>query len=334
MRSSLQEFFRPLALLALGIALCPFPGQAASAIKHRFLAVDNGGNRLLLVDQIGDRGWKVSIPAGSRDLQLLSGNKVLVSHGNGAAEYDLTTGAKGWSVSGYSGITSACRLDNGNTLIGGNVDGITLYEIAPDRTEKSKLNPKGVSDLRLFRRLENGNTLLALAGAHKVVEIDPKGAVLWSGNLTDKAYVAYRLANGHTLATSGEDFIVYDFDPAGKATLAAGGKARHPNARFLWFSGFEILANGNLFVANWNGHGREGQGPHAVEFDKDNNLVWSWEDHDAAATVTNVLTWEVVSSGVRERPRRGGYARRLMLLVTDLLGRASVHQGNRMPSNP
>src|SRR5215217_948205 len=111
-------------LLALGAT-----GFAQAQIQHRFLAVDNGGNKLLLVDQIGNAGWTVSIPAGSRDLQRLPGNKVLVSHGNGAAEYDLTTGAKGWSVTGYSNITTAVRLANGNTLLGGNNAGITLVEI-------------------------------------------------------------------------------------------------------------------------------------------------------------------------------------------------------------
>jgi hypothetical protein len=58
------------------------------------LAVDNGLNKLLLVDEITKKGWTISIPAGSRDLQLLPGNKVLVSHGDGAAEYDLITVAK------------------------------------------------------------------------------------------------------------------------------------------------------------------------------------------------------------------------------------------------
>jgi hypothetical protein len=304
------------------------PAAAQAALKHRFLAVDNGGNKLLLVDQTGGKSWSVSIPAGSRDLQLLPGNKVLVSHGNGAAEYDLATGAKGWSITTYSNITTATRLDNGNTLLAGNVDGITLYEVAPDKAEKSKVNAKSLTDLRLARRLKNGNTLLGLAGGHKVVEIDPKGATVWSADLTDKAYVAYRLENGHTIATSGEDYIVYDIAQDGKATLRAGGKAKHGSARLLWFSGFEILPNGNVFVANWNGHGMEGKGPHAVEFDKDNNIVWSWEDHQAASTVTNVLTVDATGpSGLRERPKAvkaGNAAGRLFRGALDLLGRVQL----------
>lgn len=47
-----------------------------------------------------------------------------------------------------------------------------------------------------------------------------------------------------------------------------------------------------LVVANWLGDGNIGTGPHAVEFDANNKLVWSWEDHSAAQTITNLLVVE------------------------------------------
>jgi hypothetical protein len=282
--------------LALGLA-------AAQTPKHRFLAVDNGANKLLLVDETGGKGWTIAIPAGSRDLQLLAGNKVLVSHGDGAAEYDLATGAKGWSVAGFTGISTARRLANGNTLLGSSdADAVTLYEIAPDKSQKGKRVIPGLTDLRLLRPLDNGNLLLSLASPHKVVEVNAAGATVWTAALTDKAYVAMRLPNGHTLASSGEDCRIYDIAADGKATLAAGSLEKFPNDHFLWFSGFEVLPNGHYFVANWNGHGMEGKGPHAVEFDAANNLVWKWEDHAAASTVTNVLTVEAGTTGIRPVP--------------------------------
>lgn len=265
----------------------------SAAIKHRFLAVDNGLNKLLLVDEIDNKGWSISIPSGSRDLQLLSGNKVLVSHGDGAAEYDLTTGAKGWFVSGYTGVSTARRLANGLTLLGASdANSVTLYKVASDKTEKSKKVISGIGDLRLLRPLENGNFLLSLAAAHKVVEVDSSGKIVWNADLTDKGYLAIRLPNGHTLATSGQDCRLYDIDTAGKATLKVGSLEKFPSSGLLWFSGFEVLQNGHFFIANWNGHGMEGKGPHAIEFDESNNLVWKWEDHTAATDVTNVLSFE------------------------------------------
>jgi hypothetical protein len=91
----------------------------SSSIKHTLYMVDNGFNKLIFLNQKdASKNWTVSIPSGSRDLQLVANNKILVSHGNGAAEYDRTTGVKGWSISTYSGVLTAQRLANGNTLVG------------------------------------------------------------------------------------------------------------------------------------------------------------------------------------------------------------------------
>jgi hypothetical protein len=90
-----------------------------SSLKHVLYLVDNGFNKLVFLNQKDpSKNWTVAIPGGSRDLQLVANNKVLVSHGNGAAEYDRTTGARGWSVSTYAGVSTAQRLSNGNTLLG------------------------------------------------------------------------------------------------------------------------------------------------------------------------------------------------------------------------
>ena len=64
----------------------------------------------------------------------------------------------------------------------------------------------------------------------------------------------------------------------------------HPTAELRKFSGYSVVpGNGNILVANWLGDGNVGTGPHAVEFDADNNLVWSWKNFSAAQTVTNLL---------------------------------------------
>src|SRR5205085_140799 len=81
---------------------------SSGSIKHILYMVDNGFNKLLFLNQKDmSKSWTISIPSGSRDLQLVANNKILVSHGNGAAEYDRITGIKGWSVSTFSGVSTA-----------------------------------------------------------------------------------------------------------------------------------------------------------------------------------------------------------------------------------
>ncbi len=285
-------------------------------IKHILFMVDNGFSKLVYLNQKDpSKSWTVPIPIGSRDLQLVANNKVLVSHGNGAAEYDRTTGAKGWSISTYSGVSTAQRLANGNTLLGWSTAAsgttpakVMFSEVNSAGTEVSRVTVNNITTLRLARRLANGNTLFTGDINNdlmfKVFEVNPTGDIVWWQLLFgSRGYVATRLANGDTRATMGpigslhepgrDDNKVVQFGPTGDIVKFWGGMATHPNARLRKFSGFSVVpGNGNILVANWLGDGNIGTGPHAVEFDAENDLVWSWEDHSAAQTVTNVLVVE------------------------------------------
>lgn len=69
--------------------------------------------------------------------------------------------------------------------------------------------------------------------------------------------------------------------------LTAQAEVQHCFLDF--FSGFELLPNGHVVVANWLGRGKHEKGPHLVEFNDANECVWQWKDHVAARQVTNVL---------------------------------------------
>jgi hypothetical protein len=298
---------RPVqAVFALLFAALPL---LAAPIQHRFVCIDNGRNRLHLIDQFEpESSWSRDIPAGSRDLQILPGNRLLVSHGNGAAEYDLKTGKPlAWKVNDLSGINTAQRLPDGSTIFGANTaEGIRyyLYDSHAQR-QKTWLLPKA-KDLRLLRILPNGNLIHTTSTPeHRVVEVDRQGNVLHSVPLEGKGYKAIALPNGHVLATTGGTCTVVELDWQGKTYLRVGGKKENPKAGLDWFSGFDALPNGHILTTNWLGHGKQGTGPHLVEFDRDNHLVWQWEDHKLAAQITNVLVLDPPKQAAAEAPGPG-----------------------------
>jgi hypothetical protein len=282
------------------VALIASPSTPAARagqtrIRHRFLCVDNGKpNRLVHIDEREPGSdWSVEIPGGSRDLQLLEGGKVLVSHSSGAAEYDLADGKRGWSVAKFRGVNSARRLPCGNTILGENTRaGVLIHEVDRRGNEVGKLLLKGMKNLRLLRRLENGNTLLTVTGPNRVVEVDPRGKTIWEVRLPGKGYKAIRLPGGTTMVSTATARLVVELDPDGKTVWSAGGREKHPGVVFDCFSGFDRLESGNVVVANWLGHGNHGKGPHLIEFDRSNRIVWQWADHAAARQVTNVLVIE------------------------------------------
>ena len=287
MKSSLV---RIIAFLAVTVA---FASTARTAdVAHKFLGVDNKANNLIYVDQTDTKkSWTAAIPGGSRDLQVIDGNKVLVSHGNGAGEYDLATGKKLWAIDSFTGINSARRLDDGNTLLGGSgKGGITIY--TADRTGKTlgELVLKGLRDLRLMRRLKNGNILLTVGGPYRVIEVDTRGKIVWQAKIPGKGYKAVRLPCGNTLVSTASAAVIVELDADGKIVFSVGGKKEHPNILLDCFSGFDTLPNGNVVVANWLGHGNMGKGgQHLIEFDRKNKVVWTWGDNKTAKVLTNLL---------------------------------------------
>ena len=287
-----------------------------SAIKHSLFLVDNGANNLLYLNQKdSSKSWTVPIPGGSRDLQLIADNKVLVSHGNGAAEYDRTTGVKGWSIESFTGVSTAQRLANGNTLLGWSTAStassppkLMFSEVNNAGQEVSRKTINNITTLRLARRLPNGNSLFTGDTNNDlqfyVFEVDENCNIVKKHSLFGaRGYAASRLSNGDTQATIGpigalwepgrDDNKVLQLSPTGSIVKYWGGMTDHPDARLKKFSGFSsVPESANIIVANWLGDGNIGTGPHAVEFDDTNKLVWSWEDHVAAITITNLLVVE------------------------------------------
>ena len=161
----------PVAILLLAFATCLAQAEDRDQVelqtKHRLLAIDNHWNRLLYLDQCRPgKSWTIAIPGGSRDLQLVGDGKVLASHGNGAAEYDLATGRRlKWIVERYSQINTARRLANGNTLLGADTAaGVVLYELNRDGKQIDRRQSRGSRTCGCCGLVENGNLLMTVSG--------------------------------------------------------------------------------------------------------------------------------------------------------------------------
>jgi hypothetical protein len=104
------------ALACLGLA-----ALRAAPIRHEFLAIDEGlGNLLHVNENEPAKNWLVRIgKAHPRDMQLVGGGRLLISHDLGWSEYDVGTGKLLKDVAIYHDVSSARRLANGHTLLAG-----------------------------------------------------------------------------------------------------------------------------------------------------------------------------------------------------------------------
>ncbi|WP_373515489.1 hypothetical protein [Persicitalea sp.] len=285
-------------------------GKSPSSSPKQLLLRDEGLSQLSYVDfEYLEKSWNVPIPAG-RDLQLVGRGRVLVGTGNGYEERDIGTGQKVAELSTFKGTIAARRLRNGNTLLTGlnwqGKSGIVLLEVDGNGSVNKTIAYPGFEYVRLVRETDLGNFLITADDV--VFEGRPDGSIIWQANLDTKrksqhAWQAVRLAGGRTMVSGGFSANLQVFDESGSIVDTIGGPAE---VRPYFFAGFQILKNGNIVVANWQGHGADmgAKGNQLLEYTPVGKLVWSWQQDPAKfSSVQGVIVLDGLDS---DRPHTEG----------------------------
>jgi hypothetical protein len=286
----------PLRVLVLAAGLgCP--AAHSGPIQHEFIAVDEGLGNLLYVNELDPkRNWIVPIGhSRPRDLQLIGAGRLLLSHEKGYAEFDLSNGRREFDLASYSNVSSARRLPNGDTLLAYAVEGkpmgVFVAELSPQGREVRVTAYPG-DYVRLMRQTDRNTFLFGMND--KIGEGDGNGAFVWTAKAEGfrHAWKALRLPNGDTLASGGYGAFMVEFAPDGRIVRRFGGAADVPAEVHPYFYGtFQLLADGDVVVANWQGHGpgHGASGIQLLEFDAAGGIVWRWSDRSIISSVQGVL---------------------------------------------
>ena len=251
--------------------------------ERHLLLRDEGNSALHYVDMAEpDNNWHADVPQG-RDMQLVGGGRVMIGTQKGYQEYDIETGELVDEVDTFSKTLAATRLRNGNTLLVGtdwqDEDGIVLVEVDDDAEVVRTISNPDYSYARLVRQTADG-TFLVAADKH-ILELDEDGAVVWEATVEHSAkphaWIALRLASGETVVSSGYAANLQIFDADGD--LVTKIKAEGAEAHSYFYSGLQVLENGNFVVANWQNHGTGNgdSGIQVLELNADSEIVWSWK---------------------------------------------------------
>jgi outer membrane protein assembly factor BamB len=292
-----MRVFRILILSVVG----SFSLLAQNAIQHRFVATDESGHQILLVDEANPaKGWVVKQHA--RDLQLVGDNRVMVSVNgkggtakNGFLELDLDTGkiVRRVEVPGFKRVMTARRAADGTTYLGGyGPKGICIVQVGKDgKTLKTIDCAADIKNIRLMRRTATGTFLIG--SGPEIFEVDTAGKIVWRQKIAggNHIYKAVRLPNGNTFLASGYGAFLAEFSPEGKAVRTFGRTDGQKVAHPKFFADFQLLPNGHVVVANWMGHKREDsqKGQQLAEYDADGKLVWTWHDAKLAGCIHGVI---------------------------------------------
>ena len=178
-RRSLLGWVAATAIITLlPSALCH---AAATPMRHRFLAVDDGTHTLVHVDESDPaRNWSVATGY-VMDMQLVGQDRVLLSVDDGFREYEVASGKLLKSVKGAGGKSySVYRTTDGRTLLTGDDLGgqkgacLVVYDRADKIIERKVFD--GLTMLRHLRPTPEGTYLLAAVG--QVVEVDARWNII------------------------------------------------------------------------------------------------------------------------------------------------------------
>jgi hypothetical protein len=284
-----------------------------TAIRHRFIAIDEGlGNLLHINEDAPSTNWKVPIGRPqARDLQLVGANRILVSHHHGFTEFDIKRGEIAREFNSLEGVTAVRRQPDGHTLIAGvnvaGAAGVVILELDASNREVHRAVFPG-DYVRLIRQTNDGTYLMCCND--RIREGSREGKYLQEFSVEGfyHAWKAIRLANNHLLVSAGYGAFWVELDPNGQVIRKLGDKESvPPEVNPFFYAMFQLLPNGNIVMANWQGHG-EGHGAQGIqllEFDRHGVIVWQWSRPDLISSLQGIVVLDGLDTNLLHDERNG-----------------------------
>jgi hypothetical protein len=223
---------------------------------------------------------------------MLSSGNILFADGESVTEVtpDKKVAFRYKAAEQNGGGTYACqRLANGHTMIGENSTGRVLEVDASGKVifslQTSPFKPGDHHNMRMARKLENGNYLVCHSGAKMVKEYTPKGESVWEVKAPGAlAFAAVRTAKNTTLVSSLNQ--ITEFDAKG-ATVWEFNVKDLPDAAIQNMTGLHLLANGNIVTGCYQAY-RNGEGCGLLEISRAKQLVWRYANPKSDNTMMAV----------------------------------------------
>lgn len=266
-------------------------------LDYKFLGYDEGKQTLGTYNTLDPNwGWTLTLeelPMG-RDLQRINKNIALVGFDRGYFEIDINSGKPTKIIDRWKDVTSSRRLENGKTLITGlNLieEGINVITLN-SHDEIIKVVKRKGDYVRMMRPTHSGTYLLGSDNHFLETNEDLKGESRLVAQGFEHAWLAHRFLDGTTLVSAGYGGFMAKFDSKGNLQRLFGAKKDVPiEVSPFFYASFEILVNGGVLVANWQGHGINNgcKGRQLVEFDKKGNYVGSWSNRNRISSLQGIL---------------------------------------------
>ena len=239
-----------------------------------------GDRRVMVLSPAGEVLWEYPTKL-THDAWMLPSGNVLFADGETVTEVtrEKQVVFQYRAAEQKGGGTYACqRLPDGKTFVGENSTG-RLLELDPDgkvvfalQTTPFRLGEH--HNMRMARKLANGNYLVCHSGARLLKEYTPKGEAVWEVKVPGAlAFAAVRTPGGNTLVSCLDRVVEYD--PSGKSIWECRSEDLGAAVTLRNLTGINLLPNGNVVAGCYQAYAN-GQGCGLLEISRDKKVLWSY----------------------------------------------------------
>jgi len=157
-----------------------------------------------------------------------------------------------------------------------------LQELGPDDKPLRKAVFPAFKVGGMMRPTGEGTFLLG-AKLNEFAEVDLDGTIHRRVTIPKPkpCYHTLPVSDGNILTSCGYGAFIAEIDPKGKIVNRIGGMQDAPEGvNPFFFGGMQLLENGHIVVANWNGHANHSwrNGAQLIEYDEAGRIVWTYHD--------------------------------------------------------
>lgn len=265
---------------------------------YNFLGIDEGKKNLLKADTNScSIHWNISIsdyPL-SRDIQRLDEETVLIGYDKGYYICETSSGRILHDCRKWNKVTSVRRLRDGTTLITGldleDREGVCVLIL--DSTDRILDIKTRTGDYVRLMRPGQGDTFFFCTN-DRIIETDQELSTIRSFQSKGfrHAWMPRILSDGTILISAGYGAFMARFTKDAEVLQTFGRKKDLPaEIKPNFYASFDIAEDGNILVANWQGHGpKKGhKGRQLICFSSEGDYLNAWSFPDDVSSLQGLL---------------------------------------------
>ncbi|HEX7509806.1 MAG TPA: hypothetical protein VF335_00765, partial [Chitinivibrionales bacterium] len=164
-------------LMLIGYTTCL--GQLPPLMKYKVIIADEGNGKVHYIN-LANPTERWSLTASNRDLQLIGSDRLMVSVGDGYAEYNVKTGALIKKITTGGSVQSVFRLTQKSTFVGADGSPAFITEVDSGGKQIKKINLAVNASIRIVRPTPAKTFLVGGKITGSMNECDSTGTIKWT----------------------------------------------------------------------------------------------------------------------------------------------------------